>query len=105
MKNDSNYDFKMTLKKATLLFEAKTTTSGVCSDFENGRLPFFFNSYHPEKSFMAVPPEFLKALAQAAGEDSLTQRIDRSIEDISKEKERIIKQIRRKTELRLKNRR
>lgn len=99
------YDFKIKLKKASLLFEAKTTTSGVRSDFENGYLPLFFNSYHPEKSFVAVPPEILRSLAYASGEEALARQIDHSIEEINGEKGRIIEQIRRTTKLRLKNRR
>lgn len=75
------------------MVKTKTTASGIRNDFEHGELPFYYHSYKPENSFVAVPPELLKELATRANEMGLVKKLDEKIETTHAEKAKIINKI------------
>lgn len=83
------------------LIRTKTTASGIRNDFNEGYLPFFYHSYNPRKSFVAVPPELLEQLATKAGEIKLAEELRKQIEEAKNAKKRIIKTIKEKAKKRL----
>lgn len=78
-------------QKATDLNKSKnrTTASGIKNDFDNGIFPMFYHTYDTTKSFVAVPPEWLKELATKAGENKFASEIGEKMSEVELEKEKI----------------
>jgi len=85
---------KIELRKATELAGTRTTVSSIRQDFENNTFPFFYHSYNPNNSFVAVPAEWLKELAENANDFNLANEIENQIQKTKGAKEDIIKRIR-----------
>lgn len=93
--------YHIELKKASDLFSYKTTTSGIESDFEKGKISMFYHSYNPKKSFIAVPPELLKELAEKANDNGLVMEINKGLKNANKEKQLIIDNLRAQYRMRV----
>lgn len=93
---------KIIPRKASDITKEKITASGIRNDFFNeDEYPLFYHAYNPQNSFIAVPPEWLKELAEKAKDLSLAKIIEESIQNIQGEKERIIEDLRNQTKARL----
>lgn len=99
----SSKKIKIKLHRATDLIREKTTASGISSNFEEDIYPMFYHSYRPKKSFVAVPPDWLKDIAERAGELGLATELKEKIETAKQEKNKIIESIKKITKKRLAN--
>ncbi|MCL5090950.1 MAG: hypothetical protein M1514_03000 [Patescibacteria group bacterium] len=88
-------------KKASDLVTYSTTTSGISSEFAQGKFPLYYHTYHPENAFVAVPPDFLITLAEGAGETKLAIEIKNSLNLIRGKKEETIRILSQKAKKRL----
>lgn len=96
-----NTTYTIQLRKASEL-TSSTTTSGIASDFSNNSFPLFYHTYDPNNSFVAVPPELLKQLAEEAGKIQLSNELDKKIAQVKKAKGLVIENLRKKYQMKIK---
>lgn len=77
--------YKVNLKKASQLFTQRISTTTIISEFKNNEFPLFYNSYHPGKAFVAVPPALLIELAKLSGNEQLAEVVSQAVADINQE--------------------
>ncbi len=89
---------KIELKSASALSNSKTKTSAsaIKNDFNRNVFPLYAHVYNVENSFIAVPPSWLKELAEKAKENELATQIDNVMHEAVKEKQRVIEDLRKK---------
>jgi tRNA G46 methylase TrmB len=93
--------YHIELRKASDLFNSKTTTSGIEAGFEKGEMSMFYHSYNPEKAFIAVPPELLRELADKANDQGLVVEIDNGLKNANNEKQIIIEDLKKQYQMRV----
>lgn len=84
---------KIKPQKATDLTKGQSISNSVFENFDNDTFPLFFNSYHPEKSFLAVPTTWMKEMAVKAGEPDLAISIDEGVKTVVEIKSSILKDL------------
>ena len=84
---------KIKPQKATDLTKGQSISNSVFSNFENNTFPLFFNSYHPDKSFLAVPTTWIRELAVKANETDLVHKLDSGVLEIIEVKRSILKDL------------
>jgi len=84
---------KIKPQKATDLTKGQSISNSVFNNFENNIFPLFFNSYHPDKSFLAVPTSWIRELAVKANEPDLVLKLDSSVLEVIEVKRSILKNL------------
>lgn len=91
---------KIKPQKATNLTKGQSISNSVFNNFEKNTFPLFFNSYHPDKSFLAVPTTWIRDLAIKANEPDFINKLDSGILEIVEVKRTILKKLGEKAKAR-----
>lgn len=83
------------LKSASALSNSKSKTSATAirNHFNKNVFPLYAHVYNVENSFIAVPPAWLRDLAEKAGEKEIATQIDHVMAEALKEKQRVIEDL------------